>query len=62
MADKEAVNYTVGSKAKEFWSKQELRVAGDTLDALNKKVEELLDAAAKRCKGNGRATVRPDDL
>jgi histone H3/H4 len=62
MAEKEAVSYVVGSKVKDFWSQKNLRVAGDALDALNKKVEGLLDEAAKRCKSNGRATVRADDL
>lgn len=62
MAGKEAVNYSVASKVKEYFSGKELRTAGDTLEAVNKKVEEMLEAAAARCKGNGRATVRPDDL
>ena len=34
----------------------------DTLEALNKKVAALLDAAVERTKGNGRATVKPQDL
>lgn len=62
MADKEAVSYVVGSKVKDFWAQKNLRVAGDAVEALSKKVEELMDAAAKRCKDNGRSTVRPADL
>lgn len=59
---KEVVSYAVGSKVKEFFANEDLRTAGDTLDAVSVKVEEMLKAAAKRCKGNGRATVRPEDL
>lgn len=56
------VNYIVANKVKEFWNKKELRSASQTLDALNKKVERLLDVAASRCKVNGRKTVMPIDL
>jgi len=62
MAEKEAVSYVVASKVKDFWQKKGLRTAGETMDALSQKVEELLEDAASRCKTNGRATVRPDDL
>jgi histone H3/H4 len=62
MANKDAVSYVVGSKVKDFWGQKDLRLGGETLDALNQRVEELLDAAASRCKRNGRATVRPEDL
>ena len=62
MAEKEAVSYVVGSKVKEYWAKKDLRCAGDTLDALSIKIEGILEEAAKRTKGNGRQTVKPDDL
>ena len=39
-----------------------LRVSGDLIPALEKKVMEMLKAAAARAKGNGRQTVRPVDL
>jgi histone H3/H4 len=39
-----------------------MRFAGDLYNALDKKVEEILKEAAKRAKGNGRATIRPVDL
>ena len=32
------------------------------IEALNKKVEKLLDEAAERTKANGRKTMRPEDL
>ena len=62
MADKEAPSYVVGTKVKEYWAKKDLRCAGDTLDALSLKIEKLLEDAATRTKGNGRQTVKPDDL
>jgi histone H3/H4 len=62
MAEKEAVSYIVGSKVKEYWAKKDLRCAGETLDALSLKVEKLMEDAAARTKGNGRQTVKPDDL
>jgi histone H3/H4 len=37
-------------------------VAGDLADALNKKAEELLKAAAARAEANGRKTVMAKDL
>lgn len=37
-------------------------VAGDLADALNKKVEELVKAAASRAEANGRKTVMAKDL
>ena len=39
-----------------------MRFAGDFFNALDKKVEDILKEAAKRAKGNGRATIRPIDL
>lgn len=40
----------------------ELSVAGDVPDALNKKVQEILDAASQRAKLNGRRTLQARDL
>ena len=37
-------------------------VSGDLADALNKKAEELLKAAAARAEANGRKTVMAKDL
>ena len=39
-----------------------MRFSGDFYNALDKKVEEILNGASKRAKGNGRATIRPVDL
>ncbi|MBX4212243.1 DUF1931 domain-containing protein [Candidatus Pacearchaeota archaeon] len=40
----------------------DMNVASDVPDALNKKVLELLDQAAKRAKLNGRRTLQAKDL
>ena len=37
-------------------------VSGDLADALNKKAEELLKAAAARAEANGRKTVMAKDI
>ncbi len=52
----------VGSKVKDFIKEEELRTDGDLLEALSEKVEVMLKSAMKRCKENGRSTVRPCDL
>jgi histone H3/H4 len=52
----------VQSRIREFAKKANLRLASDAIDALNKRVEEMLKKAAERCKGNNRQTVRPADF
>ena len=52
----------VGSKVKDRIKEEELRTDGDLIDALSERVDELLKSAMKRCKENGRSTVRPCDL
>ena len=52
----------VGSKVKDFIKEEELRTDGDLIDSLSEKVSEMLKSAMKRCKENGRSTVRPCDL
>lgn len=39
-----------------------MRVSGDLYDGLDKAVADLLSAAAKRAKANGRSTIRAADL
>ena len=58
----EKLQLVVGSKVKDQIKKKGCKSAGDMLDELNKKVAELIDAAAKRAKANKRSTVRPQDL
>lgn len=39
-----------------------IRVAGDFIPALEKKVAEMLKGSVARAKANGRQTLRPADL
>ena len=55
-------NLVVGSKVKDFIKEEELRTDGDLIEALSVKLSEILKAGMKRCKENGRSTVRPCDL
>lgn len=52
----------VGSKVKGYIKAKGCHTSGDALDALSKKVEEILDAAVARTQGNKRSTVKPQDL
>lgn len=40
----------------------EMSVSGDVAEALNEKILDLLDIAAKRAKANGRRTLQAKDL
>jgi len=57
-----ADSVVVTSKLKEAVKGLDLRMSGDVPDAMNAKVQEILRAAAKRAKENGRSTLRPYDL
>lgn len=57
-----ADSVVVTSKVKEAVKAQDLRMSGDVPDELNRKVTEMIRAAAKRAKENGRGTLRPYDL
>ncbi len=52
----------VASKVKEYIKALDLQSSADVVPALSDKIYAILDAAAERTKGNGRATVRPYDL
>ena len=52
----------VGSKIKGYIKGKGCHTSGDAVEALSKKVEEILDGAVARCKGNKRSTVKPQDL
>lgn len=57
-----ADSLVVQSKVKEAVKAQGLRMDSNFPDALNAKINKLVDAAAKRAKENGRGTLRPYDL
>jgi len=54
------VNLIVKSKIKSIVP--DMSVAAEVADALNKKILELLEQAAKRAKLNGRRTLQARDL
>ena len=53
-------NLIIKSKIKE--AAQGLNVAAEVAEALNKKVQKLLDDAVERAKANGRRTLQARDL
>jgi hypothetical protein len=52
----------VASKVKAYIKQSDKMTASETLEALNDKIYAMLDAAIKRTEGNGRKTVKPQDL
>jgi len=57
-----ADNLVVQSKVKELISGKGYNTAGDLVETLSAKVEEILDAAVERAEGNNRKTVMAKDL
>lgn len=60
MAKKEVL--VIASKAKAALKKNKLNVASDALEGLNNLIYWHIEQAAKRCKNNGRKTVRAHDF
>ena len=56
------VQLVVASRIKEAARANDIRVAGDFADAFNAEVNDVLQRAINRAKGNGRGTLRPGDL
>lgn len=52
----------VQSKVKEHIKEGGKRMSGDFVDALDDKVKEIVDEAIRRAEGNGKGTVKPNDL
>lgn len=52
----------VQSKVKEKIKADEMRCGEDFIEALNAKVEALIDDAVSRCKENGRQTLKKQDV
>jgi hypothetical protein len=57
-----ADSVVVQSKVKEAVKGLDLRMDSSLPEALNAKVQAMLQEAAKRAKENGRGTLRPYDL
>ena len=58
----DTMSLVVASAAKEVIKKAEMNCGGDFVDALDKKVEALINDAVARSKSNDRKTVRAGDL
>jgi histone H3/H4 len=56
------MSYVVASQVKQLVNKMSMMASGDLSDGVSDAVEEMLSAAVKRAKANGRKTVRKDDL
>ena len=52
----------VKSKVAELIRSQDMMMASDSYDALNTMVADAIKRAVKRCKDNGRKTVKPQDF
>ena len=52
----------VASKVKAIVRDKGLQTSADAIDALNKRVHQLIDDAVERAKLNKRATVKPQDV
>ncbi|MEX0650286.1 MAG: hypothetical protein WD200_04745 [Candidatus Andersenbacteria bacterium] len=51
----------VASKVRAHLKEKGVKMSGELPDALNKKVMQMLDAAAERARANKRSTVKPQD-
>ncbi len=60
MSDKDIL--IVSSKVKAYMKEKGVKSSGDLVEAVSKKVYDLLDAAVVRARENKRSTVRPYDL
>lgn len=52
----------VASAVKDVIKKSDMNCAGDFCDALDKKLEAVVNDAVARAKSNDRKTVRPGDI
>jgi histone H3/H4 len=55
-------NLIIKSNIRDVVKEKTPNIAGEVAEALNKKVEELLDKAADRAIANGRRTLHARDL
>ena len=54
--------YVVKKAVQDYAKKKNVQVSGDFYDALDKKIEKILDGAASRTKENKRKTLKGYDL
>lgn len=62
MSDSLVVESRVRAAVSETKGAESFRVAGDAVEALSAKVEQLVKEAVKRAKENGRVTVMKQDF
>lgn len=58
----EAEVLVVASKVRNYLKSKGVKMSGELVGELNKKVMSLLDDATKRTQGNKRSTVKPQDV
>ena len=56
------MSFVVKKAIQDYAKKKNLQVSGDFYGAIDKKIETLLDHAAKRTNENKRKTLKPYDL
>jgi hypothetical protein len=54
--------FVVASKVKSYVREKGFNVSSELVQELSRRTQVLLDAAAARCEGNGRKTVRTFDV
>jgi len=52
----------VASKVRNYLKSKGVKMSGEMVDGLNKKVKSLLDMAVERTKSNKRSTVKSHDV
>ena len=54
--------YVVQSKIRELAKKANLRMSGDAVEVISKRVEGIVKEAGARAKGNKRQTIKSQDI
>ncbi|MBW7857990.1 MAG: hypothetical protein H3C43_06830 [Leptonema sp. (in: Bacteria)] len=54
--------FLVNSRIRNYISEQGLKLSEETVDALNTRVQQIINQAIERTRANKRLTVRPYDL
>ena len=62
LSAEEIRSLVVASKVKDVIKAQDLQTAGEAIDALNKRVQALIEDAIARAKANNRKTVKASDF
>lgn len=54
--------FIVRARVRSYVNRHDLKLSEETLDALNRRVQYMVDRAIERTHANKRLTVRPHDL